>query len=82
MTLNVLITGSHGRVGTAIRSHLGDRDEYEFTYIDIDDHPDVDTVVADITAYDEMRSAFESHDAVVHLAGEASPDAPWERFTG
>lgn len=76
--MNVIVTGAHGIVGTAIRTHLADRETYEFTYLDVDDRPDVETVVADITDYDDIRTAFDGQDAVIHLAGESSPSASWE----
>lgn len=80
MTTDVLLTGANGRVGSAIRSHLGDRPAYDFTYLDVAADPDYETYVGDITDYDDVRPAFEGQDAVVHLAGEPSPGAPWERL--
>jgi nucleoside-diphosphate-sugar epimerase len=75
--MNVLVTGAYGRVGSAIVQHLGDREEYEFTYLDVRDHPDHETFLADIADYDEIRPAFDGQDAVVHLAGRADPSTPW-----
>lgn len=66
--MNVLVIGPYGRVGTAIIDHLEDRDEYEFTYLDIEDRPEYETVVADMTDYEAVRPAFDSQDAVIHLA--------------
>jgi nucleoside-diphosphate-sugar epimerase len=80
MPTSVLLTGAHGRVGSAIRSHLADRETYEFTYLDVEDHPDHETFLGDITEYDDIRPAFEGQDAVVHLAGEPSPGADWDRL--
>jgi nucleoside-diphosphate-sugar epimerase len=77
MPTAVLVTGASGRVGSAIRTHLAD--DYELTGLDVDPGPDDDAVVADITDYDEIRPAFDGQDAVVHLAGEPSPSAAWER---
>ena len=74
--MRVLLTGAFGRVGSAIVEHLGDHDAFTFTYLDVDPHPDHDTIVADIADYDAIRPAFENQDAVIHLA--AIPDeAPW-----
>jgi nucleoside-diphosphate-sugar epimerase len=66
--MDVLMTGPYGRVGSALRRQLRDREEYDFTYLDVQDHPDHDTVVADATDYYAIRRAFEGQDAVVHLA--------------
>jgi len=67
---NVLITGAHGTVGSAIKDHLADRDEYDFTYIDLRESPngDEETIIADIRDYNSIRPAFDDQDAVVHLA--------------
>lgn len=37
--MDVLITGAHGRVGTAIADHIGDDDRFDFTYLDVETHP-------------------------------------------
>jgi nucleoside-diphosphate-sugar epimerase len=68
--MNVLITGAHGRVGTAITEFL-DPDEYEFTLLDVDEGPSPangSSVVADVCDYDAVRPHFEGQDALVHLA--------------
>lgn len=76
--MQVLITGANGTVGNAILSELGGREEYDFTCLDVEDHPDRDTVVADITDYDEIRPHFENQDAVIHLAAAAELSVPWD----
>lgn len=76
--MQVLITGANGTVGSAILSELGGREEYDFTCLDVEDHPDRDTVVADITDYDEIRPHFENQDAVIHLAAAAELSVPWD----
>ncbi|MFC6734263.1 MULTISPECIES: NAD(P)-dependent oxidoreductase [unclassified Haladaptatus] len=75
--MNVLLTGAYGRVGTAIIDHLAGDDEYDFTYLDKTDHPDHETVVADIADYEATKPAFEGADAVVHLAGYPYTDGDW-----
>ncbi|NIB98651.1 NAD(P)-dependent oxidoreductase [Halobacterium sp. R2-5] len=75
--MRVLITGANGTVGSAILDQLGDREEYEFTCLDVEDHPDRETVVADITDLDDLRGHFEGHDAVVHLAALVDLNASW-----
>jgi nucleoside-diphosphate-sugar epimerase len=75
--MNVLMTGAYGQVGTAVIDGLADREEYEFTYLDRRDHPDHETVVADVADYEAIRPAFDGQDAVVHLAAAPTPEDPW-----
>lgn len=75
--MNVLLTGPYGRVGTAIIDGLADEQGYDFTYLDREDHPDHDTVVADVADYDAIRPAFDGMDAVIHLAGYPATDGTW-----
>ncbi|WP_225332669.1 NAD-dependent epimerase/dehydratase family protein [Halomicrobium urmianum] len=67
--MDVLVTGAHGTVGTAITDHLSDDDRYEFTLLDVEagDGPG-ESVVADVRDYDAIRPHFEGQDAVIHLA--------------
>jgi len=76
--MQVLLTGSSGTVGEAILSEIGD--EFEFTCLDREAHPDHDTVVADVTDYDEIRPHFDGQDAVVHLAALVDLSAPWDEI--
>lgn len=82
--MNVLVTGSYGRCGTAIIDHLDGRSEYDFTYLNRSDRPashpygGYDTYVADVSEYDAIRPAFEDQDAVVHLAAYPYTDGTWE----
>lgn len=66
--MDVLITGANGIVGTAVLDALGEHDGYAFTALDVEAHPDRETVVADVAEYDDLRPAFDGIDAVVHLA--------------
>ena len=74
----VLLTGAEGRVGQAILSDLSS--EYDWRLLDRDP-PTRDTthefVVADITDYEAVRDAVDGVGAVVHLAGDPRPEAPW-----
>lgn len=69
--MRVLLTGANGSIGTTIRDHLGDSTAYEWTYLDVEDNPDEETVVADLSDYASVHEAFEGQDAVIHLAAEA-----------
>ena len=78
--MHVLITGANGTVGSAIIDQLGGTDEYEFTCLDVEDHPDRETVVADITDRDELRGHFDDVDAVIHLAAAVDLSGSWEEI--
>jgi NAD+ dependent glucose-6-phosphate dehydrogenase len=74
----VLLTGAEGRVGQAILSELSG--EYEWRLLDRDP-PTRETrhefVVADITDEEAVREAMAGVGAVIHLAGDPRPEAPW-----
>ncbi len=71
----MLITGSTGIVGGALREHLAGR--YEL--IPMTRRPaDFESRIADVTSLDDMLAACDGVDAVVHLAAAATVDAPWE----
>ncbi|RLM62441.1 NAD(P)-dependent oxidoreductase [Halorubrum sp. Atlit-26R] len=82
--MNVLVTGSYGRCGTAIIDHLDGDSRFEFTYLNRSDRPSdhryggFDTHVADVTEYDALRPAFDDQDAVVHLAAYPYTDGTWQ----
>ncbi len=76
--MEILITGANGTVGEAIISELGDDPEFEFTCLDIEDHPNRETVVADVTDYDDIRPHFEGMDAVIHLAALVDLSGSWD----
>lgn len=76
--MHVLITGANGTVGSAILDQLGD--EYEFTCLDVEDHSERETVVADITDRDDLRGHFEGVDAVIHLAASVDLSGSWEKI--
>jgi nucleoside-diphosphate-sugar epimerase len=66
--MKVLVTGAAGIVGSTIREHLADSDEYEFTYLDETPLDADGAVTADVTDYEAIRPAFDGQDAVVDLA--------------
>ena len=83
--MDVLITGAHGRVGTAILDRLGGDERYDFTLLDVEkgDREGTTSVVADVSDYDSIRPHFDGQDAVVHLAllpgtgGSGSRELGW-----
>ncbi|MCO8246790.1 MULTISPECIES: NAD-dependent glucose-6-phosphate dehydrogenase Azf [unclassified Haladaptatus] len=79
----VLLTGSEGRVGTAI---LGDLEsKYEWRLLDREPpaaEPSNEFFVADITDYDAVYEAVDGAGAIIHLAGDPRPEAPWNSVLG
>lgn len=74
----VLLTGSEGRVGQAILSDLSEK--YDWRLLDRDPptrEVDHEFVVGDVTDEQAVREAVEGVGAVVHLAGDPRPEAPW-----
>ena len=81
----VLLTGAGGRVGQAILRHLAP--DFEWRLLDREPLPDrklpagvdaADVFNADITDADAVRTAMDGCGAVVHLAGDPRPEAPWD----
>ncbi|WP_101295456.1 NAD-dependent glucose-6-phosphate dehydrogenase Azf [Halegenticoccus soli] len=81
----VLLTGAGGRVGQAILRDLAT--EYDWRLLDRESLPrerlpegvDRDAMyVADVTDYETVREAAEGVGAVIHLAGDPRPQAPWD----
>ncbi|MFC7211578.1 NAD-dependent glucose-6-phosphate dehydrogenase Azf [Natronoarchaeum sp. GCM10025321] len=74
----VLLTGASGRVGSAILGGIAD--EYDWRLLD-QEPPTGDTpgeyVVADVTNEAALRNAMKDVRAVIHLAGDPRPEAPW-----
>jgi len=75
----VLLTGAEGRVGQAILGGLAG--EYDWRLLDRDPptgDPPGEFVVADVTDADAVREAMDGVGAVIHLAGDPRPEAPWD----
>ena len=75
----VLLTGARGRVGEAILSGIGE--DYEWRLLDRrppDGPTEHELVVADITDDEAVRNALDDVEAVIHLAGDPRPEAPWD----
>jgi NAD+ dependent glucose-6-phosphate dehydrogenase len=81
----VLLTGAGGRVGQAILEYLGDRFDWRL----LDREPlasakvpdgvdDAARYVADVTDEAAVRHAAAGAGAVIHLAGDPRPEAPWD----
>jgi NAD+ dependent glucose-6-phosphate dehydrogenase len=79
--MRVLLTGAGGRVGGAVLDGLGDDDHYEWRLL-FHSPPaepvDHEHLVGDVTDAAAVEAAVEGVDAVVHLAGDPRPEAPWD----
>jgi NAD+ dependent glucose-6-phosphate dehydrogenase len=71
----VLITGVTGRIGRLIAECLSET--YEFSGL-ARQSSGIPTHLADVTDLEGMLPAFEGIHAVVHLAADPSPTAPWD----
>ena len=75
----VLLTGAGGRVGGAILEGLADDYDWRLLFHSPPEaEPDHPYLVGDITEAETMREACEGVRAVVHLAGDPRPSAPWD----
>ncbi|MFC7136378.1 NAD-dependent glucose-6-phosphate dehydrogenase Azf [Halobaculum litoreum] len=81
----VLLTGAGGRVGRAILAGIGEA--YDWRLLDREPLAaerlpagvtTEDVVVADVTDEEAVRRAVDGVGAVVHLAGDPRPNAPWD----
>ena len=80
----VLLTGAGGRVGQAILSRLAD--DYEWRLLDREPIPEerrhgvpeAESYVADVTDEAGLADAIRGCGAVLHLAGDPRPNAPWD----
>lgn len=78
---SVGITGGAGRIGTALIEDLNS--EYAFTIFDIKEAPHTASPRAryfrvDLSKAEDITGLFEGLDAIIHLAGDPSTQAPWE----
>ncbi|GAA0247951.1 NAD-dependent glucose-6-phosphate dehydrogenase Azf [Haladaptatus pallidirubidus] len=74
----VLLTGAEGRVGSAILADL--ESKYDWRLLDREppaEESSSDFFVADITDYDAVYEAVDGAGAIIHLAGDPRPEAPW-----
>jgi NAD+ dependent glucose-6-phosphate dehydrogenase len=79
----VLLTGAGGRVGTAVLDGLGTA--YDWRLFDLEPPAsmpagidETDVYVGDVTDREALREAISGVGAVVHLAGDPRPKAPWD----
>jgi NAD+ dependent glucose-6-phosphate dehydrogenase len=75
----VLLTGAGGEVGTAILEGLGEAYDWRLLYHNPPpEEPDHPYLVGDVVDAELMGEATAGVGAVVHLAGDPRPEAPWD----
>lgn len=77
--MRIALTGAAGNVGRHALEALDGHDVTPFTYEPADD---IDGVVLDVEDRAAVETAFDGHDAVVHLAANSDPDADWDALVG
>ncbi|MFB6304112.1 MAG: NAD-dependent glucose-6-phosphate dehydrogenase Azf [Haloferacaceae archaeon] len=79
--MRVLLTGAGGRVGGAILDGIGDSEAYEWRLLfhsPPGEPVEHDYLVGDVVDPEAVRAAVDGMDAVIHLAGDPRPEAPWD----
>jgi NAD+ dependent glucose-6-phosphate dehydrogenase len=75
----VLVTGGSGNIGAMVSDRLADG--YDLVLVDIEEGTTANGLPisrADIRVLDDLNRYMDGVEAVVHLAGDASPEATWE----
>ena len=74
----VLLTGAGGHVGEAILRDLGEKYDWRLMFHSPpDEEPGYPYVTGEVQNHDDVAAAAEGVGAVVHLAGDPRPSAPW-----
>jgi NAD+ dependent glucose-6-phosphate dehydrogenase len=74
----VLLTGAGGRVGRAVLEGIGDAYDWRLLFHSAPaEEPAHPYLVGDVIDEETMAEAVEGVGAVVHLAGDPRPEAPW-----
>jgi len=79
MVDRVLLTGAGGAVGESVLSGLEDEYAWKLMFHNPPlEEPDHEYLIGDVDDPDDVAAAVEGVEAVVHLAGDPRPDAPWD----
>jgi NAD+ dependent glucose-6-phosphate dehydrogenase len=74
----VLLTGAGGQVGRAILKGIGEEYDWRLLFHSAPEwEPDHPYLIGEVQDEDDMREAVDGVEAVVHLAGDPRPNAPW-----
>ncbi|MDT3433664.1 NAD-dependent glucose-6-phosphate dehydrogenase Azf [Haloarcula sp. 1CSR25-25] len=75
----VLLTGAGGAVGAAILESLEDAYEWKLMFHSPPaEEPDHEYLVGDVSSEGDVAAAMDGVGAVIHLAGDPRPEAPWD----
>ncbi|MDS0219913.1 NAD(P)-dependent oxidoreductase [Haloarcula sp. S1AR25-5A] len=75
----VLLTGAGGAVGAAILEGLEDDYEWQLMFHSPPaEEPDHEYLVGDVSSEGDVAAAMDGVGAVIHLAGDPRPEAPWD----
>lgn len=79
----VLVTGATGNIGSYFARNAPEDFQLRLTVTSMDDRARElekygEVVVLDITSMDNAKAACEGIDTLIHLAGQASPEATWD----
>ena len=80
MITHLGITGAGGRIGSVLTADLADKYKLTLFYRETkpDSSPGLKLIQADLSQEEQVKGIFDGLDAVIHLAANASPRAPWE----
>ncbi|MFB6297183.1 MAG: NAD-dependent glucose-6-phosphate dehydrogenase Azf [Salinirussus sp.] len=75
----VLLTGAGGRVGQAILDGIGDAYDWRLLFHNPPaEEPDHPYYTGEVQEIGDVAPAMAGADAVIHLAGDPRPEAPWD----
>jgi len=75
----VLLTGAGGHVGRTVLDGLADEYDWRLMFHSQPaEEPDVSYYTGEVQDIEDVRPAMEGVGAVIHLAGDPRPEAPWD----
>ncbi|WP_367176669.1 NAD-dependent glucose-6-phosphate dehydrogenase Azf [Haloarcula rubripromontorii] len=75
----VLLTGAGGAVGAAILEGIEEAYEWKLMFHSPPaEEPDHEYLVGDVSSEGDVAAAMDGVGAVIHLAGDPRPEAPWD----
>ena len=78
MDETVLLTGAGGRVGEAVLQGLSAEYDWKLLFHSPpDEEPDHEYRIGDVVNEDDVAAAVAGVKAIIHLAGDPRPEAPW-----